>query len=124
MPKPSLSTEEQIMRSITKYGGQPQDFASIHAWFDEPSSWIDNYAFHAVRHHAQGIFVLEKKLGPILTLSNQRQIPVRVVAEQHLLNDFGFIPSAKDWSDLLQPATWMGRSNPDFIRFLKEKDAM
>lgn len=47
--------------------------------------------------------------GPILTLSDGRQIPTRWIAEQHVKEDFGHVPSPVDWIRAIKPLPWMGR---------------
>jgi hypothetical protein len=37
---------------------------------------------------------------------------VRLIGEQHVLEDLGFIPSFADWVRCIRPAPWMGRAQP------------
>jgi hypothetical protein len=37
-------------------------------------------------------------------------VPFRWIAEQHGLEDLGFIPSFADWVKAVRPEAWMGRS--------------
>jgi hypothetical protein len=39
-----------------------------------------------------------------------RQIPVRWIGEQHVLEDLGRIPSLSDWLRCIKPESWMNRS--------------
>ena len=34
-------------------------------------------------------------------------VPVRSIAEQHVREDLGFIPSVQDWLKEIQPKSWM-----------------
>ncbi|MDR6773329.1 hypothetical protein J2Y49_004081 [Azospirillum sp. BE72] len=58
-----------------------------------------------MRHHAEGIFLLE-------TLSTGRVVPVRLIGEQHVREDLGFIPGFADWVRCIRPEPWMGRAQP------------
>ena len=69
-----------------------------------------DFRHRALRHHAEGIFMLETIFGPTLTLSTGQVIPTRWVGEQHVREDLGFIPSMQDWFKNLQPLPWMGRT--------------
>jgi hypothetical protein len=64
----------------------------------------------ALRHHAEGIFMLETLFGSTLTLSSGRIIPTRWIGEQHVTEDLGRIPSFADWARAIQPEPWMGRA--------------
>jgi hypothetical protein len=66
----------------------------------------------ALRHHAEGIFMLERFFGPTITTSTGRVVPVRFVGEQHVREDLGFIPSFADWVRAIRPEPWMGRAQP------------
>ena len=39
-------------------------------------------------------------------------MPVRLIGEQHVMEDLGFIPSFVDWVRCIQPKPWMGRAQP------------
>ena len=41
-----------------------------------------------------------------------KQVYVRDIAEQHVLEDLGFIPSFADWVRCIRPEPWMGRAQP------------
>ena len=69
----------------------------LHSWFDQSKSIAGDFRHRALRHHAEGIFMLETLYGQTLTLSTGRVIPTRWVGEQHVQQDLGFIPSFADW---------------------------
>lgn len=48
------------LSSVRKWGGVPEDYLYLHAWFDESKQIIADYRHRALRHHAEGIFMLEK----------------------------------------------------------------
>jgi hypothetical protein len=35
------------------------------------------------------------------------KVPVRLVGEQHVLEELGFIPTLQDWMELLSAKRWM-----------------
>lgn len=63
-----------------------------------------------MRHHAHGIFECEDTFGTTITLSTGRVIPVRWIAERHVIEDMGYIPTVGDWLSCIKPARWMTRS--------------
>lgn len=98
------------LSSVRKWGGTPEDYLALHAWFEESKQIIADYRHRALRHHAEGIFMLEKIFGTTITLSTGRVIPTRWVGEQHVREDLGRIPSFADWVRAIRPEPWMGRA--------------
>jgi hypothetical protein len=98
------------LSSVAKWGGLPEDYLALHAWFDESKAIIADYRHRALRHHAEGIFMLEKLFGPARMLSTGKRIPTRWIGEQHVREDLGRIPSFADWVRAIRPEPWMGRA--------------
>ena len=97
--------------SARKWGGTAEDYLALHQWFDEPSKLITaDFRHRALRHHAEGVFMLERFFGPTITISTGRVVPVRFIGEQHVREDLGFIPSFADWVKAIRPEPWMGRA--------------
>ena len=100
------------LSSVRKWGGEAEDYLSLHAWFDKSKSILADFRHRALRHHAEGIFMLERTFGPTIKLSTGRIVPTRLIGEQHVREDLGFIPSFADWARSIQPEPWMGRAQP------------
>ena len=94
--------------SARKYGGKPDDYLAIHNWFDESKSYMGDVRHRALRHHAEGIFMCEKLFGVSITNSDGREVPVRFIGEQHVIEDLGRIPSVSDWLSEMPMKAWMG----------------
>ena len=88
----------------------PLNYLPLHQWFDESKEITADFRHRALRHHAQGIFELERTFGAAITISTGRVVPVRLIGEQHVLEDLGFIPSFADWVKAIRPEPWMGRA--------------
>jgi hypothetical protein len=95
--------------SAKKWGGEPDEYHPIHDFFDETKALTADPRHRMLRHHAEGIRLMEQVHGPSLTLSTGRTIPTRWIGEQHMLEDFGMIPNAMDWINAVQPEPWMTR---------------
>lgn len=54
--------------------------------------------------------MLERFFGA--TLSTGRIVPVRLIGEQHVIEDLGLIPSFADWVRCIRPEPWMGQAQP------------
>ena len=97
--------------SARKFGGEASEYLALHEWLDSSKSHLADFRHRALRHHSEGIFMLERLFGTTITLSTGRVLPVRFVGEQHVLEDLGRIPTVQDWLLKIQPEPWMlGRS--------------
>jgi hypothetical protein len=53
----------------------------------------------------------ETIFGVTITNSVGRIVPVRLIAEQHIVEDLGRVPSFADWVRCIKPEPWMGRTS-------------
>ena len=97
--------------SARKFGGEAHEYLALHQFLDDCKQQVADFRHRALRHHSEGIFMLEKIFGTTITLSTGRVLPVRFVGEQHVLEDLGRIPTVQDWLQKIHPEPWMlGRS--------------
>lgn len=85
------------LSSAKKHGGKPDDYEFIHAWFDATKAFMGDARHRALRHHAAGIFWCEQEFGSVIRNSDGKDIPTRLIAEQHVTEDMGFIPTVEWW---------------------------
>jgi hypothetical protein len=93
--------------SQKKWGGHVDDYLSIHNWFDETKMHYPDMRHRALRHHSEGIFWCEQQFGTYITNSEGRMVPVRIIGEQHIMEDLGWIPTIKDYLDNMGVQGWM-----------------
>ncbi len=93
--------------SAKKHGGKWEDYIAIHSWFDETKAHYPDMRHRSLRHHSEGIFWCEEKFGVVITNSDGKNVPVRAIGEQHILEDIGFIPTIKDYLDNMNTVGWM-----------------
>lgn len=106
------------LSSVKKWGGEVSDYQAIHDWFDASKEFYGDFRHRALRHHAQGIFECERVFGTTITNSQGRVIPTRLIGEQHVREDCGFIPSLGDWLKQIKPEPWMNK--PDKLKHVME----
>lgn len=94
-------------RSAARFGGKEEDYQAIHDWFDATKAHMPDFRHRALRHHSEGVFLCEAAFGVTITNSDGRRVPVRQVAEQHVMDDLGWIPTAKDWLQHINIQSWM-----------------
>jgi hypothetical protein len=107
--------------SARQFGGVWEDYIAIHSWFDESKAIIADARHRALRHHAEGIFQCERLFGVVIKrASDGKEVPTRWVGEQHVLEDFGFIPTAAKWLELLPIESWMMRGSRKLSKEMEE----
>ncbi len=111
------------LSSVKKFGGVPEDYILIHQWFDATKTSFADNRHRAIRHHSVGISECIDKFGNDLGVfyrkSDNKPIPVRWVAEQHVFEDCGFIPSIQDWLEDLPVKGWMNRGAMKLSKILE-----
>jgi hypothetical protein len=94
--------------SARRFGGKPEDYLPVHNWFDATKAITADFRHRALRHHSEGIFLAEELFGVTILNSAGRAVPVRLVGEQHVREDFnGRIPAAIDWLRSIKAEKWM-----------------
>lgn len=94
-------------RSARKWGGVPEDYLPIHDLIDSPKSSFCDIRQRAVLHSAFGIYLAERVFGATITNSDGKKVSTRDVAEHHVIEDLGRIPSVGDWLKNLPVEPWM-----------------
>lgn len=100
------------LSSVKKWGGEPSDYIAIHSWFDASKQSFGDFRHRAMRHHTDGIVIAIQLFGDstgCITLSTGRTIPVRWVAEQHVVEDMGRLVTPQDWCECIVAQPWMNR---------------
>lgn len=103
MAKPLVHAES----SVRRWGGAVEDYLPIHEKMDQTKMAYAEVTHRCEFHSAFGIFLIEELFGRTLTTSDGRTVHVRDVAEQHVLEDLGFIPSLSDWLKEMPAQAWM-----------------
>ena len=96
------------LSSSRRFGGKPEDYLDIHRWFDQTKAHIADSRHRTILHSSFGIFLCEQVFGVTLVNSDDKTLAVRLVAEQHVMEDMGGrIPSVQDWLAELPLQPWM-----------------
>lgn len=120
MAKPLIHAKS----SARKFGGIWQDYIEIHNLLDSSKAAIPSSIHRALTHNSWFIGpngILEKIFGVSLINSDNKEISVREIGEQHILEDFAgkFIPTVQDYLSNIKIEEWMVRGHgrlPESIR--------
>lgn len=106
-----MTPYKHAQSSAAKWGGLADDYIALHEWFDETKAFTGDWTHRALRHHSAGVQWAVEKFGHVIINSSSQPIPVKLLAEQHVTEDCGFIPTPQDWLSGLKsdPEPWMLR---------------
>ncbi len=96
--------------SAQKYGGKPEDYLEIHEFMDSSKSVFPDNRHRALTHNSWFLnSILERVLGTTVKNSDGKEVSVRTIGEDHILEDYGhnFIPSAQDYLQEIEYKDWM-----------------
>ncbi len=94
--------------SVRKFGGQVADYQKIHDFIDSSKAHVADMRHRAILHSSFGIYIVEQVFGILLVNSDKKEVSTRDVAEEHILEDLGRIPSVQDYLENMTLETWMG----------------
>lgn len=94
--------------SVRKFGGSVDDYMKIHTWMDSTKAHIPDMRHRMILHNSWGIFMGEHVFGAHFKNSDGRDISVRDVLEQHVMDDLGHIPTLKECISGMPAEPWMG----------------
>jgi hypothetical protein len=93
--------------SARRFGGDPAIYMAIHDFLDASKIAYAGPAHRALRHSAFGCWEAEERFGPTIDNGAGRRVPVRMIAERHIVEDLGRVPSVQDWLAALPLQSWM-----------------
>jgi hypothetical protein len=96
--------------STRRFGGQPEDYLTIHIKMDCSKAYLSDNRHRALTHHGFWIHeVMIPIFGYTIINSDDKIVSVKDICEQHILEDFGmrFIPTAQDYLENLDFKEWM-----------------
>ena len=96
--------------SVKRFGGSTEDYIDIHNFMDSSKGAIGDCRHRALTHTTWFLSnVLERVFGLNITLANGKEVSVRDVGEQHILEDFGgkYIPTPQDFLANMPIEPWM-----------------
>jgi len=105
--------------SVRKWGGKVSDYLPIHNEMDSSKSALPDVRHRVIYHTSFGIYIIEKIFGEIITNSDGKEISVRDIAEKHVIEDLGFIPTLENYLQNMQVQDWMIR--PAVRKEMEEK---
>jgi hypothetical protein len=110
---------------VKKYGGAIEDYADIDDFIDSSKAAVPDVRHRAILHSAFGCFIVEQVFGRTRVNSDGKEYSPRDVAEDHILQDLGFIPTMEQYLNNMTIQPWMSgteKKNQASRKFIKLED--
>ena len=109
-----------------KYGGLPDDYVDIDDFIDSSKQAMADVRHRAILHSAFGCFIVERVFGRTRVNSDGKEYSPRDIAEDHIQQDLGFVPSMEHYLNNLAIQPWMSgtekKNSRNNRRFIKLED--
>lgn len=96
--------------SVKKYGGRVEDYLPIHDFIDSSKASLPDVRHRAILHSSFGCFLVERIFGTYIKNADGKDVSVRDLAEEHIIQDLGFIPTVERWLETMPIEPWMSGS--------------
>lgn len=118
-----MNSWRHAVSSARKWGGEPEHYLKVHEFLDSSKKTIGDVRHRALYHHTLGVWLCQEIFGPTVViertpvngLARTIRVPVREVAERHILEDLGWLPTPADYLKNTPVATWMSGKRRDEI---------
>lgn len=110
---------------VKKYGGVPEDYADIDDFLDSSKAAVADVRHRAALHSAFGCFIVERVFGRTRINSDGKEYSPRDIAEDHVMQDLGFIPTLEMYLNNMQICDWMSgthKTKTNKPKFIKLED--
>jgi hypothetical protein len=112
--------------SVKTYGGKVEDYLAIHNFIDSSKAAVPDVRHRAILHSAFGCYVVEQVFGTYIKNSDGKDVSVRDIAEEHIIQDLGFIPTLEKYLNNMEVQEWMSgtrkRERPNKKQFISLVD--
>lgn len=88
--------------SVKKHGGLVEDYLPIHDFIDSSKIAVPDMRHRAMLHSAWGVYLVERVFGTNITNTDGRTVSTRDLAEEHVIEDLGFIPTLLERVEFLR----------------------
>ncbi|MDF5756564.1 hypothetical protein [Spongiactinospora sp. TRM90649] len=102
-----MNSYRHAVSSARKWGGEPAEYLSIHEFIDSSKRVIGDVRHRSLYHHTLGTWLCQQIFGVTITTSRGHQVPVREIAERHIIEDLGWLPTPADYIDGMPIKPWM-----------------
>ncbi len=108
---------------VKKYGGKAEDYADIDDFIDSSKAAVPDVRHRAILHSSFGCFIVEQVFGRTRINSDGKEYSPRDIAENHIQQDLGFVPTMEHYLNNMTIQGWMsGTEKSNKRKFIKLED--
>jgi len=82
--------------SAKRHGGKWEDYVKVHKWLDQTKNHVADLRHRVILHNSFGVDLCVQVFGDTLENSDGKRVSIRKLAEEHIIEDQGCIPSLSD----------------------------
>jgi len=99
--------------SAKKFGGKPEDYLDIHQLLDSSKSSFSDARHRTITHNIWFcVEIIPRLFGAERKNSAGKKYVPKDVAELHIIEDVGYVPTIQDYLENMELTDWMkGESN-------------
>ena len=110
-----MNSWNHAVSAARKWGGRPEDYIEVEEFLDSSKTVIADPRHRSVYHHTLGVWLCQRIFGRVIQVPKKTtegfvEVPVRLIAERHILEDLGWLPSPADYLDGMPIKPWMSGS--------------
>ena len=97
--------------SARKWGGTWETYHPINQWMDSSKLVVPDVRHRSLYHHTLGVDLAVRIYGVTISVPRHGRdpidVPVKQIAERHVIEDLGWLPTYADYIDGMPVKTWM-----------------
>lgn len=110
-----MNSWNHAVSAARKWGGEPEHYIAVEEFIDSSKEILGDVRHRSMYHHTAGVWLCQRIFGRTLTVPKASghgdvQVPVRLIAERHVIEDLGWLPSPADYIAGMPIAAWMSGS--------------
>lgn len=109
-----MNSVNHAQSAARKWGGSMEDYLPLEEYIDSSKQIIGDVRHRAIYHHTLGVWLVQQKFGPTISVTKSSgkvvQVPTRLIAERHIIEDLGWLPSPADYLRNTPVEKWMSGS--------------
>lgn len=105
-----MNSYKHAKSAARKWGGTPEDYLAIEEFIDGTKKAFGDIRHRAILHNTYGCWLAQELFGRFIEIdgpAGKKQVMVREIAELHIIEDLGCLPTIEQWVKHMEIKPWM-----------------